>query len=358
MPLVLHLIDVKLSFQNRGNRMTPDEKRRTALKQHRLNILIEAMKTYQPQYDGVDYISETTRHIINLAQIDPPSNPANTTTTTSISSQESIYSMKPIISDWTDILASQPGLYLRLSMTMDISISKGRLAQEADFPVKLRGLFAKGFSPIRALLAAAHTRTPPPVSAFPTASRTPVLFVASPYSHMQLGTVHSMSSDEESGSPDSVEAMDNPRGTLDSNNNSQAQVSGSLSLPPVDSMAPAAGTRDQEVSMQMQTQMGIFGDSGDTDYTLTAEALTAYVLQRDNDGNGNENGAESATSDHSMYDGDGDRDTGKEADWIELAWDDEVKEGQERGADLSDKETALVLLDALGDDATPAPCAV
>ncbi|KAJ3562680.1 hypothetical protein NPX13_g8475 [Xylaria arbuscula] len=77
MPLVLHIIDVKLLSQNKQSRMTPDEKRRTVLKQQRLNVLIEAMKTYQPQYDGVDYISETIRHIVNLAQIDPPSNQAN-----------------------------------------------------------------------------------------------------------------------------------------------------------------------------------------------------------------------------------------------------------------------------------------
>ncbi|KAF2970947.1 hypothetical protein GQX73_g2581 [Xylaria multiplex] len=326
MPLVLHIIDVKLLSQNKRVGATPDERRRTALKQQRLNVLIEAMKTYQPQYDGVDYISETIRHIVNLAQIDPPTNPASTAPSSiTVVPQDSATSMQPIISDWTDILASNPGSYLRLSMTMDISISKGRLAKETDFPVKLRGLFAHGFSPIRALLAGNHPKGMAP-SAFATAP--------DPTALIQPGSVHSVSSDEDSASPDSAP---------ESNNNE-------ISTPSLSLTAPPDGT-DPDLAMHVHTDM--FVESGgpmslDIDYTLTADA---YVLQANADSGSNTNSNGHGAKDGSAAGGDssGDmfEDTGAEVDWIERAWDDEG----DAGADATDKETARVLLDAMRDDA-------
>ncbi|KAI0539743.1 hypothetical protein GGR58DRAFT_463252 [Xylaria digitata] len=335
MPLVLHIIDVKLLSQNKRVGATPDERRRTALKQQRLNVLIEAMKTYQPQYDGVDYISETIRHIVNLAQIDPPNNSATAPSSSiTVVPQDSATSMQPIISDWTDILASNPGSYLRLSMTMDISISKGRLAKETDFPVKLRGLFAHGFSPIRALLAGNHHHHPKGVvpPAFATAP--------DPTALIQPGSVHSVSSDEDSASPDSAP---------ESNNSSNNEISTpSLSLP-----APPDGA-DTDLAMHVHTDMFVESAgpmSLDVDYTLAAGA---YVLQGDadgdGDGNGNGNGNGDAAKEGSAAGG-GDgamfEDAGAEVDWIEYAWDDE----EDAGADATDKETARVLLDAMRDDA-------
>ncbi|KAI3340611.1 hypothetical protein F4824DRAFT_487068 [Ustulina deusta] len=341
MPLVLHIIDVKLLSQNKQSRATPDEKRRTALKQQRLNILIEAMKTYQPQYDGVDYISETIRHIVNLAQIDPPSNPTNTPSSIMASPQDPPSSMQPIISDWTDILASHPGSYLRLSMTMDISISKGRLAKETDFPVKLRGLFAHGFSPIRALLAGRHPRTPPAPPPFSSTSATAAVFAPDPTAHIQPGTVHSVSSDEDSSaSPDSTD-MNSSAGALDPNANEQQQQqktseSAFLPAPP-----PANAAADAEMHDAF-VEGGPAGLDIDIDYALTA----AYALRTDDDdgdgdgGDADRSGANAAAAPlRDMY---GDDDAGREADWIERAWDDE-----ENG----DEETARILLDALRDDA-------
>ncbi|KAI8630122.1 hypothetical protein F5Y19DRAFT_54054 [Xylariaceae sp. FL1651] len=354
LPLVLHIIDVKLSSHNKGNEATTDNKSQTELKQHRLNILIEAMKTYQPQYDGADYISETIRHIINLAQLDPPS---NNTTSTSAPSQESINGIQPTISDWTDILSSQPGSYIRLAMTMDISLSKGRLAEEADFPIGLRGLFTAGFSPIRTLIARGrHSGNSQPAPAFAAAaSQTPAaFFAANPMAHIQLGTVHSMSSDEESGSPSSVE------GTINSAagarySNRQFQATGPLPVLQLDgvqahSLGSAAG---QGVSTHMFDEGGAMGL--DMDHALTADALAAYVLHADTDHDYHVDNHSARSDDHSMYDGDGD--AGQEEDWIERAWGDEGRgEGGAGdagvltlGADGGDRETARVLLDALRD---------
>ncbi|KAI0976803.1 hypothetical protein F4678DRAFT_124685 [Xylaria arbuscula] len=321
MPLVLHIIDVKLLSQNKQNRATPDEKRRTALKQQRLNVLIEAMKTYQPQYDGVDYISETIRHIVNLAQIDPPN---NSTSSITVAPQDSTNSMQPIISDWTDILACNPGSYLRLAMTMDISISKGRLAKETDFPVKLRGLFAHGFSPIRALLAGSDPRAPQ-ISTAPafTAPKlaVPHAFVPDPAAQIQPGSVHSVSSDEDSASPDST---DNSAGTLDGTTNSSQQFV--LDPPP---------TTATDVAMTMD----MFVESGETSNLDLDEALAAaYALGPDGgkpDADMDQAGAGNAVA-RDIYDA-----ADREVDWIERAWDDE---------EAGDKETARVLLDALRDD--------
>ncbi|KAI0397356.1 hypothetical protein F5Y17DRAFT_369468 [Xylariaceae sp. FL0594] len=243
-----------------SSRTTADEKKQTALKQHRLNILIEAMKTYQPQYDGVDYISETIRHIVNLAQIDTPCNSTN---------HEPLNNRKPLISDWTDILASHPDSYLRLSMTMDISISKGRLARETDFPVKLRGLFAKGFSPIRALLTGARPRPPDSPSASGSSSSTA----------LQLGSVHSVSSDEGSASPEPVntnEGLSRTAHVHDTRDDSEQTA-----RPSESELYSVSFLFDDPGSMNCDAMFGGAGDlllGDDVDYALTADALTAYGM--------------------------------------------------------------------------------
>lgn len=141
LPLMLNILDVKLSSLSANSALDSDAA--SAMKQHRLNILIEAMRTYQPQYDGVDWVSEIVRHIVNLAQIERP--PASS------------IGVKPPINDWTDILALQPSSYLRLALALDLSLSKGRLPEDGDFPVSLRGLFTGGFSPLRALVEATRS---------------------------------------------------------------------------------------------------------------------------------------------------------------------------------------------------------
>ncbi|KAK7223893.1 hypothetical protein V2G26_011896 [Clonostachys chloroleuca] len=146
LPLVLNILDVKLSSrqqQQAGGNL--DRNAAAALKQHRLNILIEAMKTYQPQYDGVDWVSEIVRHIVNLAQIDDGSAGEDGT-----GGQQQTNG----ITDWTDILASNPSSYLRLALALDLSLSKGRLPEDGDFPVSLRGLFTGGFNPLKGLVEA------------------------------------------------------------------------------------------------------------------------------------------------------------------------------------------------------------
>ncbi|KAI0882230.1 uncharacterized protein GGS22DRAFT_49430 [Annulohypoxylon maeteangense] len=307
LPLVLHIIDVKLSSLNKTKSSSPSSDPNMAAKQHRLNILIEAMKTYQPQYDGVDYISETIRHIINIAQLDTPS--------TAGSGFSSLYndSKQPSISDWTDILASQPGYYLRLAMTMDLCFSKGRLAEESDFPASLRGLFAADFSSIRALVTnGKQTSATVPVA---TQNQGPNYFAPNPTVNITPGTVHSLSSDEDSNSPNSLDG--------NANNTSEPHSHSHFN-----NTNHTFNSNDIDMS-------NIFANPLNIDH-LASEVLAAYGLNADADqGLG-------------------------EDDWIERAWsDEEMKEaatatqgqGHNQEGDGGDKETARLLLDALRDDA-------
>ncbi|WYZ43857.1 hypothetical protein EsH8_VII_000293 [Colletotrichum jinshuiense] len=304
LPLVLHILDVKLSASSRSF----DPNTHSALKQHRLNILIEAMKTYQPQYDGVDWVSETIRHIVNLAQIDSPP----------VGESENAHEDGAVIADWTDILASQPSSYLRLALTMDLSLSKGRLPDDGDFPVSLRGLFTGGFNPLKALLERKRNENrdinsplagvAEPLTDFDAAAMRVNLF------RMQPGTVTTIPSDEDTNSPASAG---------DHGHESQESTT--------DDTSPRNGVEYQihggdDVNMaDRPPSEGIEG--------LAAEVLAAFPLD-------DHTASVDGDFDGMYFDGMPGHDG--PAGWIESAWNDIT-----HGDDRSDRDTARVLLEAL-----------
>ncbi|GJC84405.1 cutinase transcription factor 1 beta [Colletotrichum liriopes] len=307
LPLVLHILDVKLSASSRSF----DPNTQSALKQHRLNILIEAMKTYQPQYDGVDWVSETIRHIVNLAQIDSP--PPGETSGSEGSA---------VIADWTDILASQPSSYLRLALTMDLSLSKGRLPEDGDFPVSLRGLFTGGFNPLKSLLerkredsrnmSVALSGTAESLTDFDAAAMRVNLF------RMQPGTVMVIPCDEETTSPSSSGGTSQDSATDDTS----PQTAGT------EYQATVGSSGGGDVKMaDFPPSEGIDG--------LAAEVLAAFPLE------------EQPASVDGDFDGmyfDGMPGHDGPAGWIETAWN-ELTNGP--GEERADRDTARVLLDAL-----------
>ncbi|KAK7409220.1 hypothetical protein QQX98_008596 [Neonectria punicea] len=125
-PLALQILDVKVF----NSAHTPNQGSNVPMfaqhKQQQLNVLIEAMKTYRPRYDGVDWVARTVRYIVDLAQKHVPT--MRTRNGNSISS-------------WTEMLQVHPKSYLRLAMTMDLSIRNGKIPLESDFPQSLRGIF-------------------------------------------------------------------------------------------------------------------------------------------------------------------------------------------------------------------------
>ncbi|SPO02044.1 related to cutinase transcription factor 1 beta [Cephalotrichum gorgonifer] len=127
LPLALHLIDVELLRQAREEeRSSSDIAPLTTHKQRQLSILSDAMNTYRPQYYIVDWVVNAVWHIVHLAR-------------QSLSSA-TLRNMYPGLSptSWTQLLQLMPASYLRLVMTLEMSISHGKLPQESDFPPTLR----------------------------------------------------------------------------------------------------------------------------------------------------------------------------------------------------------------------------
>jgi hypothetical protein len=139
LPLVLHILDVKLSTS----------RAHIARKQGRLSIYTEAMKGFKLQYDGTDEVSEFVGRMIDYISIERPAQKspsgkgkANSTRKCDDSGDQSL-SVAPawcttVANDWSDVLVRQPNLYLRILLTIDLSLSKGHFPEESDFPTTLQ----------------------------------------------------------------------------------------------------------------------------------------------------------------------------------------------------------------------------
>lgn len=123
LPLVLNILETKLS--------TPpgaeiDRTQAAGTTQQQLNILIQIVRVYRHRYDGIEWASAIVRHAVDLAPLDEIKLQRSNSSTTM---------------NWVDVFAFQPRLYLRLALALDLSLRTGRLPEDWDFPVKLRGLF-------------------------------------------------------------------------------------------------------------------------------------------------------------------------------------------------------------------------
>lgn len=140
LPLVLHILDVKLST-NQYN---------AARKQGRLKIYTEAMKGFKLQYDGTDEVSDFIRRMIDYISIERPVqrpplvkgslnsfHKSHDSSCRRSSSSAPIWSAT-VVNDWSDVLLRQPNLYVRILLTIDISLSKGYFPDESDFPTALQ----------------------------------------------------------------------------------------------------------------------------------------------------------------------------------------------------------------------------
>ncbi|CAG8367821.1 unnamed protein product [Penicillium salamii] len=129
LPLIIHILDTKLD-----SRVDSGNKSPAGSKQSQLNDLLRVMKTYQLQYDSVDWMTEIVRHVINLVQHD-----------------DRTPRIQASGINWTDILVFQPKSYLRMALALDLSLRKGRLAKDGDFPSSLRCLFVTKPRPLENL---------------------------------------------------------------------------------------------------------------------------------------------------------------------------------------------------------------
>ncbi|SPO01995.1 related to cutinase transcription factor 1 beta [Cephalotrichum gorgonifer] len=119
-PLALSVVTARLSATNAGSAF--EDPMQTATNQDNLAILMETMKSFFPQYDGVHLIKDAVKCAADLAQTASQSHPNI---------------LAPAATTWAEILTNDPESYLKMVMSIDLSISKGRLAEEDDFPVWL-----------------------------------------------------------------------------------------------------------------------------------------------------------------------------------------------------------------------------
>jgi hypothetical protein len=97
--------------------------------QSRLDVLIEATDAFLPHYYGVNWIKETAKHTADLAQA---------------YNQRLAQPDREAVTDWGQILIKYPDTYLRLTWTVDLCISRGKVPQDQDFPLCLRNGSDKG----------------------------------------------------------------------------------------------------------------------------------------------------------------------------------------------------------------------
>lgn len=122
MPLALDVVSARLSTANSPS--SSDLSAAAISRQARLATLMEAMKAFLPQYDGVELIKETVKLVADMAQTE---------------SQAQLPDAGKSVTNWAEIMSTHPALYAKMTLTVDLTISKGRLAGDADIPAWLLG---------------------------------------------------------------------------------------------------------------------------------------------------------------------------------------------------------------------------
>ncbi|KAF4474661.1 cutinase transcription factor 1 beta [Fusarium agapanthi] len=121
-PLALQMIDVELLRPKKP--ASPEEGVKLTQKEQHVENILKQMKSYKKKYYITDWVMRAIRHVVELARQRSPA-PMSTEEDSSPSS-------------CLDMLKTRPSYYLRLVMTLDMSISNGRLPDECDFPPFLR----------------------------------------------------------------------------------------------------------------------------------------------------------------------------------------------------------------------------
>ncbi|KAF7556330.1 hypothetical protein G7Z17_g1547 [Cylindrodendrum hubeiense] len=97
---------------------------KTSLRQDCLRTLVQAMNEYHLQYHGVDLISHTIHHVVDLAQLDPALRSTGARM------------------GWSDVISHRPVQYLRLTLIMDLTLTHAKLPEKYEFPSNLQRLLS------------------------------------------------------------------------------------------------------------------------------------------------------------------------------------------------------------------------
>lgn len=137
LPLALHLCAVVARQKLQDNTFDIDYDSQSSA---RLRTLLQFLAVCQPVYDGVHWISRTIQYLMEctyfedcaLTDFKSSRDEQRSSTSETITSGSSISS-----------ILNDPSYYLRMALTVDISIREGRLPDEQDFPDDIRSLISR-----------------------------------------------------------------------------------------------------------------------------------------------------------------------------------------------------------------------
>jgi hypothetical protein len=102
------------------------------------------MEAFQCQYDGTDFVSDLITQMVEYISLETPIQRSRELTAVENSEsgagplQEKPSGAIAAVNDWGDVFLRQPTLYLRLTLTVDHSLSSARFPDESDFPPALQ----------------------------------------------------------------------------------------------------------------------------------------------------------------------------------------------------------------------------
>ncbi|KAM5369085.1 hypothetical protein ACJZ2D_009180 [Fusarium nematophilum] len=136
LPLALHMLEIKLCsswFDSHAGISMVES-------QSRLNVLIQAMREYYPRHEGVIWISKVIRYFMECTYLDEPALPH----WDPLVSKDSAQGQREGWSEtMADVTGRSPTCYLKMALTIDLSLSNDRLPEERDFPAGLRPLMSQ-----------------------------------------------------------------------------------------------------------------------------------------------------------------------------------------------------------------------
>lgn len=124
LPLILTALDLKMSSD-------PAEATARRLE---LEVYVEAMRLYRKRYDGTEQLSSIVEKLLHDAE--PETRRICSASGASTPERSLVLSRKS--KDWSDILNQRPKVYLRLTLALDMALSRGKFPEESDFPTGCR----------------------------------------------------------------------------------------------------------------------------------------------------------------------------------------------------------------------------
>ncbi|KAF4998798.1 hypothetical protein FDECE_11700 [Fusarium decemcellulare] len=123
LPLALHLLDARLSATDHYKSQSKRVERQNALK-----TLISAMREFHPRHEEADWITRAIRYFMECTYFEPAPSFRETN------------GQGP---DTEDVISQNPVHYLKLALTLDLSLSQDQLPVEKDFPAKIQALIIR-----------------------------------------------------------------------------------------------------------------------------------------------------------------------------------------------------------------------